>query len=191
MISKDKVKELVSIFYRNTFKIFYINSSDGENTCKPFGLFVSLGITTSPKVLEDIRSILEENGYIAKICEISSKKCGDYQFINTLTDNNTPEQYKVTEFEDCVFSKEEAEKKLQELKEKINSDQEIDILRILVPRVSRLEELISRLNESSGWDLHMIQETEDGFSIFHKFVNYKQVGGVEYRLGIYVSESSK
>lgn len=192
MISKEKVKELVSIFYRNTFKVFYINSSDGENTCKPFGLFVSLGITTSPKVLEDMRDILEENGYVAKICEISSKRCGDYQFINMLTDNNNPSQYEVSDFEDnIILTKELAENKLKELKGLINSDQDLEVLRTVVPKVSRLEELINKLNETSGWELHMIQETDDNFSIFHRFVNYKQVDDIEYRLGIYVSEGSK
>ena len=190
MISKDKVKELVSIFYRNTFKIFYINSSDGENICKPFGLFVSLGITTSPKVLEDIRGILEDNGYVAKICEISSKKSGEFQYINTIT-KNKPCQYRVDNFDTNVISRELAVDKLSKLKEMVNSDQELEVLRTVVPKVSRLEELIQRLDETDSWDLHMIQETSDGFSIFHKFVNYKQEDGIEYRLGIYVSENSK
>jgi hypothetical protein len=191
MISKEKVKELVGIFYRNTFKVFYINSCDGENTCKPFGLFVSLGITTSPKVLEEIRGILEENGYIAKVCELSSKRCGDYQFINTLTDNKTPLQYEVLELGPDVMNEAESKERLKTLKDLITSDQDLETLRTIVPKVSRLEELINRLNETSGWNFHYIQETNNSFNIFHKFVNYKQTDDIEYRLGIYVSENSK
>lgn len=188
--SKDKIKELIGVFYRNTFKIFYINSCEGENFAKPLGYFVSLGITTSPKVLEDMRQLLEENGYTARIAEISSKRVGG-QFLNTLINVDNPQQYKLSEFENNILTEETSKKRLEDMKSKISLDQDLDVLKDLVPKISQLEELITKLDKAGGWNMHLIQESTSGFSIFHKMVNYKKVGDLEYRLGIYVSGSSK
>lgn len=190
-MTKEKLRDLVSVFYRNTFKIFYINSEDGETFIKPFGLFVSLGITTSPNILENIRDVLESNGYTATICEISSKRFGG-QFLNTISNIKSPSQYELTEFDDDILDRSRAIQLLEEYKKEINQDQDIEVLKTVVPKSARLEELINRLDRTSCWDLHMIQrnhfDDSESFNIFHKFVNYKQVDGVEYRLGIYVSK---
>ena len=194
-MTKEKLRDLISVFYRNTFKIFYINSQDGETFTKPLGMFISLGITTSPIILENIKDVLESNGYNATICEISSKRFGG-QFLNTVTTKSCPNQYELTEFDDNILDRTKATSLVNELKDEINQDQDLEVLKQLVPKVARLEELISKLDRTSGWDLHLIQrciseESKiESFNIFHKFVNYKQVDGVEYRLGIYVSESS-
>jgi hypothetical protein len=195
MMTKEKLRDLISVFYRNTFKIFYINSQDGETFTKPLGMFISLGITTSPIILENIKDVLESNGYNATISEISSKRFGG-QFLNTVTTKSSPNQYELTEFDDNILDRTKATSLLKELKDEINQDQDLEVLKQLVPKVARLEELINKLDRTSGWDLHLIQrciseESKiESFNIFHKFVNYKQVDGVEYRLGIYVSESS-
>lgn len=191
MMIKEKLRDLISVFYRNTFKIFYINSCDGETFTKPLGLFVSLGITTSPSILENMREILESSGYTATICEISSKRFGG-QYLNTITDQEFPKQYELTEFDDDILDRDGAISLLNSYKKDINQDQDIELLKYLVPHAARLEELINKLDRTSGWDLHLIQKIDDteNFKIFHKFVNYKQVDGVEYRLGIYVSENS-
>ena len=42
MIDKDKIHNLVGVFYQPTFKTFFINSVDGETFIKPIGIFVSL-----------------------------------------------------------------------------------------------------------------------------------------------------
>lgn len=193
MTTKEKLRDLISIFYRNTFKIFYINSCDGETFIKPTGLFVSLGITTSPSIIDNIKDVLESNGYEAVVCELTSKRFGG-QYLNTVNLSTYPKQYELTEFDDNILDRDKAISLLNEIKDSINNDQDIETLKILVPKAARLEELIGKIDRTSGWDLHMIQRNDSGdienFNIFHKFVNYKQVDGVEYRLGIYVSESS-
>ena len=193
MTTKERLRDLVSVFYRSTFKIFYINSQDGETFTKPTGFFVSLGITTSPSILENMKDILESNGFNAKVCELSSKKFGG-QYLNTITSEPFPKQYELTVFGDDILDHDKAVNLLEEIKGRINNDQDIEMLKILVPKASRLEELINKLDRTSGWDLHMIQHNilgdVENFNILHKFVNYKLVDGVEYRLGIYVSESN-
>ena len=89
---KDKIHNLVSVFYRNTFKTFYVNSYDGEEFEKPFGIFVSLGITTSLKTLNDIKEIIEDNGFNATLAEISSKRRTS-QFLNTIIRTSEISQY--------------------------------------------------------------------------------------------------
>lgn len=189
--SKDKIKELVGVFYRNTFKIFYINSVDGETFVKPFGYFVSLGITTSLSVLENIRSILGENGYTATLAEISSKRVGG-QFLNTVTKMDGLVQYALSDdFNQNALGEKESKERLVKMKESLNTSQDLAVLKDLVPKISQLDELINRLDNFEGWDLHMIQETGNGFGILHKNVNYSKVGNLEYRLGIYVSGEDK
>lgn len=192
-MTKEKLRDLIGVFYRNTFKIFYINSCDGETFTQPLGLFVSLGITTSPNILENMRDILESNGYTATICEISSKRFGG-QFMNTVIEQVSPKQYELTEFGEDILDRPSAVSLLEEYKKHINQDQDLEVLKTLVPKAARLEELISKLDRTSGWGLHMIQKSNlndtENFNIFHKFVNYKEVDGVEYRLGIYVSKNS-
>lgn len=188
-INKGSIQELVSVFYRNTFKMFYINSTDGENFSNPSGIFISLGITTSPTVLEDIKSILISNGYNAVISEIVSKKVAG-QFMNILTENE-PNQYELTEFEDNILDRDKALQVLEELKNKVNPEQDLEELKVLVPKLSRLEELINKLDHNNGWSIHLIQETDKTFNLFHRFVNYKKENELEYRIGIYVSECNK
>ena len=81
MISRENIHDLVSIFYRPTFKTFYVNSLDGVNMKKPYGVFVSLGMTTSLETLNNIKDIISDSkDYNAVLAEISSRRVGN-QFI--------------------------------------------------------------------------------------------------------------
>lgn len=190
MISREKVYELVEVFYQPTFKTFYINSVDGVNFVKPVGVFVSLGITTSRKVLEDIKdTILGTGKYNAVVAEISSKKVGS-QYLNTII-STSPEQYLILDPIDGVMNRDESINKLDSLKNKmslISSNQDIDVIKTIAPKISKLQDLIDKLDNSSGWDSHLIQECDDDFRIYHKNINYKKEGDLEFRIGIYVSE---
>lgn len=191
MIDKKKIHELVGVFYRPTYKTFYVNSVDGESFVKPTGVFVSLGITTSMKVIEDImNTIMENTDYCAQIAEISSKKVGS-QFINTLTNIDNPQQYRLENYGDNVLDEDKAREELEKMMELMSPQQDLSVLNKYAPKISRLQDLINKLTDSGGWDSHAIQkidESEGSYGVFHKLVNYRAEDGVEYRLGIYVRE---
>lgn len=185
-INREKIKEIVEVFYQPTFKIFYINSEDGENFIKPEKVFVSLGMTTSLKGIENIKGILENNGFPSRIVEISSKKISG-QFINTVTKFDEVGQFELTELGSDILGKTEAEKELKELREKIKDPLNLDVLREIVPKINQLKRLIDKYDLVGDWDTHFIQKTKDGeYKTFLKYVNYKKEDEVEYRIGILV-----
>lgn len=189
MITREEVNDLVSIFYQPTFKTFYINSVDGVHFVKPLGIFVSLGITTSLKSIESIKNILGEK-YNAVLANISSKNIGN-QHMNTLIDISNPTQYTLEEFDSNIFTREQALEELSNLKYQMKPGEDLRVLQDYAPMITRLQDLIEKLDKDNGWEDHLIQrEPEAMFSyrIFHKKVNYMKSGDVEYRLGIYVSE---
>lgn len=192
-ISREKIQELVGVFYQPTFKTFYVNSVDGNNFVKPIGVFVSLGITTSMKVLEDIKKvILGDENLDACIAEISSKKVAD-RYLNTITNLTNPKQYKLDEEDESVLNEERAKEELAELKSNMTLEKDLETLQKYAPKVSKLTDLITRLTESSSWDTHLIQrDEEESYKIFHKYVNYwkDDTNDIEYRIGIYVSEKN-
>lgn len=188
-ISREKIHDLVEVFYQPTFKTFYINSTDGKTFVKPVGVFVSLGITTSIKVLDDIKNVINSTGeYKAILAEISSKKVAG-QFLNTLINTENPQQYKLMEFSDDILNEKEAKKELDEMKSLMNPEQSLEILKEYAPKISRLQDLINKLTTTDGWNAHLIQKSNDGeYRIFHQYVNYRRDDELEYRLGIYVCE---
>lgn len=191
MIFREKINEVVEVFYQQNFKTFYINSIDGKNFVKPVGVFVSLGITTSLKSLEDIRSVIANTeGYSAVIAEISSKKVGS-QFLNTVINLETHKQYTLSNSGENILNKTEAEEELNKLKEKMNTDEDITILQKYAPKISKLQDLINKLTVSNGWESHSIQKDGEDYKIYHQNVNYKKEGDIEYRIGIFVSENTK
>jgi hypothetical protein len=187
-INREKIHEIVEVFYQPTFKTFYVNSTDGETFIKPIGVFVSLGITTALKVIEDMGEIISGYNYNTRIVEISSKKING-QFLNTITFEN-PSQYTIKDSED-ILGKEKAEEELCRLKAFMSPNESLEVIQTYAPKIQKLQELIDELNKSpQGWENHVIK-LEDGsedYKIFHKQVNYKKENDVEYRIGIFVSE---
>lgn len=188
-INREKIHDLVEVFYQPTFKTFYINSTNGTTFIKPIGVFVSLGITTSMKVLEDIKSIINSTEeYEATIVEISSKRVAG-QFLNTIINRVDPKQYRLTDFSDDIMDEKKSKEKLEEMKNLMSPEQDLEVLRTYAPRISRLQDLIDKLTTTNGWDAHLIQEKDDGeYRIYHQYVNYRKDGDIEYRVGIYVKE---
>lgn len=188
-VSRDKIHSLVEVFYQPPFKTFYVNSVDGETFVKPIGVFVSLGITTSLKVLEDIRGIIDETKeYSAVLSEISSKKIAG-QFLNTVVKTGNPRQYKITKLSDSILDEEKAREELQKMKSLMDPSQDLETLKEYAPKISRLQDLIDKLTSTGGWDAHLIQKEDNGeYRIFHQYINYKKEDEVEYRIGIFVTE---
>ena len=191
IIHKDDVYKMVEIFYQRKFKTFYVNSTDGVSFSIPSGVFVSLGITTSLQVLNDIREVLNQN-YTAKLAEIKSDLVGG-QYLNIITDKTDIQQYVISEdqYPEKVMNESESKELLEMLQSKIvDKTTPIEVLREIAPKVSQLNQIIEKLNES-GWDRHLIQIDDNGnYKMFHTKVNYYKDAdtGSEYRIGIYVTE---
>ena len=89
-VHKDKIHELVEVFYQRRFKTFYVNSTDGKTFTTPSGVFVSLGITTPMRVLWDMQKVLETQGYNTCLAEIKSDIIGG-QYMNIVTNRKENE----------------------------------------------------------------------------------------------------
>lgn len=190
MVSREKIHELVRLFYQHTFKTFYINSEDGKEFSKPQGVFVSLGMTTKLKTLENIRDFIAANKeYRARIAEISSTRVDD-QFLNTITEIENPTQYRIEDLPGDVITKEEAYEELEKLKNDMTLRTSLEELTEKTHQVKKLKGLIDNLEETQGWDSHVIQrDGNSDYRIFHLYVNYAKKEGIEYRLGIFVDEN--
>jgi len=181
MIEKQRIQELIKVFYQQPFKIFYVNSEDGITFIKPKGLFVSLGITTSMVTLEKLRGTIEDTypETSPKLVELVSKRGESGQYLNALT-TSEPHPYTITDLPPNLMTKEEAEQELARLRENIKTNLDIQLL----TATQKLQEFIDRIK---NWDEHQIYKTDDNeYKIFHKTSNYKKEGNVEYRIGIFV-----
>ena len=107
------LRDIVELFYHSPFKIFNVNSVDRKTLVRPFGYFISLGITTSMESLKNIRDIIGKSdyGFEAKIVELESIKSEEYgDFVNVITNKTEWEitKYPSTPPENIkVYTKEE------------------------------------------------------------------------------------
>lgn len=188
MIDKNEIHRIVEIFYQPRFMTFYINSLDGKSYSTPIGVFVSLGISTPIQKLEDIRKILEESGYKAKLSEIETKTVAG-QFMNSLTNLENISQYSEDSIPEGAFGKEGLEEILKDLKNKVNKNSSIEVIQEILPKISQLQGIKKKL-DYSGWENHLVRETDGGYKLFHTKVNYRvdKDNGNEYRIGIFVTE---
>jgi RNA binding exosome subunit len=83
----------------------------------------------------------------------------------------------------------QALEELDKLKKTMNLEDDLEFLKDITPKISKLSDLISRLDKQSSWENHLIQKENGDYRIFHKLVNYKKENEIEYRIGIYVTES--
>jgi len=184
LIDKNQLHELVKVFYQQPFRIFYVNSMDGETFVKPTGLFISLGLTTSMKTIEGLKTAIH-NTYPERnlqIVELRSKCLFDDQYLNTITENDNPSPYVISDFPENSLGKEEAEEELKKLREQIKETRDMNLMTM----TQKLQELIDRLSLSDNWDCHRILRLDSDYKIFHTIANYKKEGEFEYRIGIYV-----
>ena len=191
-IHKDRIYELVEIFYQRKFKTFYVNSTDGKTFSTPSGVFVSLGITTPLRVLKDMQKVLNEE-YNARLAEIKSNIVGG-QYLNIVTEKKEEDidQYIISEdqYPEKTLNEVETKELYEMLKSKLVSETPVELIREIGPKVSKLRQIIQFL-DSSDWDRHLVQCDEDeNYKIFHTKVNYwKDLdSGSEYRIGVYVTE---
>lgn len=207
--NKTSLAEIVEVHYQSPFKIFNINSFDGKTATKPFGLFVSLGLTTSTKVLESVRRVIEESGYSSSIVRIISKRIGSIsqegeressihnRYINCL-DVIFPDVASVEQFNSTIpdniklFNESESRELLNSLRSKM-SDLKTPLSDVakLASQVSRVKTQIEKITVSDGWDTQSLayDEKNNEYFSFHRTVNYLAEDEVEKRIGIYVVEN--
>lgn len=194
-VDKEKIREIVEVFYQAPFKIFGVNSDDGKSFSKISGVFVSLGLTTPVQTLEEIKNILNNTkGHKARLAELESTKfCG--QFLNKITDKSEDEikPYYLSAPENSYDEKQTKallEDLVQKCKSQSNEETNIENnLGDLIQDIQKIKELQQYLNTSGSWDDSVIVKKENDYKIFRKTSNYNQINNeVNYRIGIYVEE---
>lgn len=183
-INKEKIHDRVEIFYQSPFKTFYINSVDGVEMIKPFGVFVSLGITTSLDMIKKVRDGLAQDAstnYKTSLVEIVSKSIGG-QYLNYVIPHEEPEihQYKVTRFPESVMTLKEAREKMIQLKSEMKLQEAFQI-----------ERSINKIESDPVFSDDLVYRSPDGeYRVFCTHLNYTvdPETGYEYRIGIYVEE---
>lgn len=180
------LRDIVELFYQPPFKIFNVNSVDGETLVRPFGYFISLGITTSFDILKNIRDLISKSDYEfeARLVELESIRSDEYgDFLNVLSDlqENEIKKYPSPIPDDVeVLGKEDAENLLSDLTEKINcGDYSVSMYR---------QKLADTLKKIENWDDYGVQLKDGQPGVFHKFINYRKTDKAEFRIGIYVTK---
>lgn len=181
---KNELTEIVSSIYNNTFKVFKINSDDG-NTLNPKlndSYFISLGLTTSLANLAKYRNDLFDlfKDWEFKIVELATKQFSKV-YLNYISHYDAID-IKQYDAEEVGMNRAETFKELaNQTKCDIQALQQNQL-----DKISRLRYLICKLdNTIGGWEDHSIVKSDlDLYKIQHNKVNYKVEGGIEYRLGI-------
>ena len=194
-VDKEKIREIVEVFYQAPFKVFNVNSEDGKSFSKISGVFVSLGLTTPLQTIEEIKNILNNTkGHKARLAELESTKfCG--QFLNKITDKSENEikPYDLSAPENS-YDEKQTKILLENLIQKCRSqsNEEIDIennIKDIIQDIQKIKELQQYLNTSGSWGDSVIIKKGNDYKIFRKTSNYNQINEeVNYRIGIYVEE---
>lgn len=180
---KVTLRDIVELFYQSPFKIFNVNSIDGETLIKPFGYFISLGITTSFEQLGLIRDYILKSDYgfdarLVEICSVKSEKYGDY--LNTLlpTEENQITKYPSPIPSDIqiLWNKDQVEEYMKD----ICGDLKLSPLR------HGIYETLEKIGDD--WDTKAIQIKNGVVNVFYRYVNYKRENTSEYRIGIYATK---
>ena len=191
---KEKIREIVEVFYQAPFKVFGVNSEDGKSFSKISGVFVSLGLTTPLQTLIEIKNILNNTkGHKARLAELESTKfCG--QFLNRITEKSEGEikPYELKSPDDSYDEKQTRElidnlvNKCKQESEGTNIENNIGEI---IQDIQKIKELQQYLNTSAGWEDSVIVKKENDYKIFRKTSNFNQVSNeINYRIGIYVEE---
>lgn len=190
-VDKDKIREIVEVFYQAPFKVFNINSEDGKSFSKISGVFVSLGLTTPLQTLIEIKNILNNTGHKARLAELESTKfCG--QFLNKITNKSEEEikPYTLSAPENS-YDEKQTEVLIGDLIQKCKP-QEVNVennLGEIIKDIQKIKELQHYLSASGNWKDSVIVKKETDYKIFRMISNYNQINDeINYRIGIYVEE---
>lgn len=193
-VDKERVKEIVEVFYQAPFKVFNVNTEDGQSFSNVSGVFVSLGLTTPLQTLEEIKNILNNTrGHKARLAELKSTRYYG-QFLNQITEKDEGEvkPYKLDIPKDS-YDEAQTEKLLEEMISICKSSQNDPNNNIgeITQNILKIKELQSLINSTGGWNDSVIFKKSSGeYKVFRKTSNYYQVDdNVNYRIGIYVEKN--
>ncbi len=194
VVDKEKVRDIVEVFYQAPFKVFTVNTEDGESFSTVTGVFVSLGLTTPLQTLEEIKNILNNTkGHKARLAELKSTKYYG-QFLNQITDKTEDkiEPYKLDTPKDS-YDEKQTEKLVEELIESCKTasqNGDSKEIRETTQNILRIKELQNLLKGTNGWEDSVIIKNSSGeYKIFRKTSNYyQQTDNINYRIGIYVEK---
>ena len=187
MIGDYKIilRDIIELFYQPPFKIFNVNSVDGETLVRPFGYFISLGITTSLDFLKNLRDIISRSdyGFEAKLVELKSIKSDEFgDYLNMITSKSESEISKYpSEIKGEVLGEQEVNELLQSINSKIDSGDYS-----LTPLKQKLSDITKKID---NWDEYGVQMKDGLPGIYHKYVNYRKNENSELRIGIYVTKN--
>ena len=193
-VDKERVKEIVEVFYQAPFKVFNVNTEDGQSFSNVSGVFVSLGLTTPLQTLEEIKNILNNTrGHKARLAELKSTRYYG-QFLNQITekDEGDVKPYKLDIPKDS-YDEAQTEKLLEEMISICKSSQNDPNNNIgeITQNILKIKELQGLINSTGGWNDSVIFKKSSGeYKVFRKTSNYYQVDdNVNYRIGIYVEKN--
>lgn len=186
---KVTLRDIVELFYQSPFKIFNVNSTDGETMVKPFGYFISLGITTSMDSIRLIKDYISKSDYgfearIVELKSIKSDKYGDYLNILLPTPESEIKKYKSLPPQDdsLVLEAKEVEEEMEKINKKI---QDGDF------RFSPIKQKLTEVLEKIGndWESKAVLMKNGIPNVYHKYVNYMKTEDSELRIGIYATKN--
>lgn len=182
-LNKESVTRVVDSCYSSSYKIFSINSRDGINICKPLGLFVSLGITTSMKTMRKVAEELKISfgDYEMHISEIESRIVNG-RYSNKVSKMNASSQFNSGSLsEKCMrMGKKEVLNLISELKSKLikNSNDDKKVIDYSC-RITKLSKILNKIDsgsvDSESYSIGVIN-TDDEFqaSLINDKINYIQ-----------------
>ena len=189
-MTKQEIERTVSLFYPASVKTIYINTVNGTELIPPYPqVFVSLGITSSIKTLNEVRDNLNSISYLsATLATTKSIRKEDGKYSNEVLkfgEYTKDDQYLATNMSGGEFEKILDRAASLDMYEELMQSEHVD-------QANQLKELIGRLDEKDCWgDMAIAFDIVDDtpmISLFHRYVNYRkdQETGAEYRIGILV-----
>jgi len=189
-MTKQEIERTVSLFYPAGVKTIYINSENGTDLNPPYSqIFVSLGITSSIKTLNEVRDNLNNISYLsATLATTKSIRKEDGKYSNEILkfgEYTKDDQYLATSMCGGEFEKILDRAASIDMYEELMHSEHVD-------QANQLKEMIGRLDEKNCWeDMAIAFDIVDNvptISQFHRYVNYRkdQETGAEYRIGILV-----
>lgn len=181
MKNKTEIDRIVEKFYQPSFKTYYVNSIDGTELVRPFGVFISLGMASSKETIHSIASRLKNYNLDAVVAELASKKTS-YGYLNYVTSTKNPKQYR-QEYKKGMMNEEESKVELEKLRSQLDSGADPEIMDALLREISSLTNCLEKIND----DKYIMKGTDGNYRVYSYNVNYKKDGEKDLRLGIFVN----